>query len=445
MKQLTVDFTHTIGKIKPMHAVNNGPLPAHAWQPGTEEAFREAGFPYARNHDASFTMAYGGEHTVDVENIFRNFDADEFDPANYEFAATDRYCLSIEAADMKVYYRLGSRIEHEPEKYHTLPPKDFAKWARICEHIIRHLCYGWADGLHLDIEYWEIWNEPDSCLKGIPNPTWQGTWDQFMEFYGVVAKHLKNVFPEKKIGGPALCGCNQEDDIVRPFLQYCAQNSVPLDFFSFHGYQVDPESDRAQAYRARKLLDEYGFSATETHLNEWNFMRTWDDAGDRERHAIFKTEKGAAFNAASMIAMQHSPLDMFMYYDAQPKNWNGLFDTTNFDKMKPYYSFWQFNKLYRFGFEVETSGEGDGLYLCAAKGQTGAAVQIVYYVDGPAQEKTVALTLKGLNDKTAVTERRIDKAHSNDIIRREVFTTAEPIIYLTLQNNTTVLLEMESL
>ena len=45
--------------------------------------------------------------------------------------------------------------------YHTFPPKDPEKWARICEHIIRHYTEGWADGYHYNIRYWEIWNEPE--------------------------------------------------------------------------------------------------------------------------------------------------------------------------------------------------------------------------------------------------------------------------------------------
>ena len=48
----------------------------------------------------------------------------------------------IEAAGTKVFYRLSHRIEHEVKKYGTLPPKDFKKWAVICEHIIRHYTEG---------------------------------------------------------------------------------------------------------------------------------------------------------------------------------------------------------------------------------------------------------------------------------------------------------------
>ena len=49
------------------------------------------------------------------------------------------------------------------------PPKDYAKWARICEHIITHYTEGWADGFNYKITYWEIWNEPENIQM------WQGT------------------------------------------------------------------------------------------------------------------------------------------------------------------------------------------------------------------------------------------------------------------------------
>ena len=93
----------------------------------------------ARTHDASFTPAYGGPHTVDILAIFPDFSRDENDPASYDFDLTDEYMGHILAAGTKVFYRLGNRIEHESKRYGSIPPKDPAKWARICEHIIRHM------------------------------------------------------------------------------------------------------------------------------------------------------------------------------------------------------------------------------------------------------------------------------------------------------------------
>ena len=94
MNMVRVQFDEVVGKVKPMHAVNNGPTKpiekptamarSNFWQ------YKEAGIPYARNHDASFCSAYGGEHTVDVHAIFPNFDADVNDPASYDFMLTDK-------------------------------------------------------------------------------------------------------------------------------------------------------------------------------------------------------------------------------------------------------------------------------------------------------------------------------------------------------------------
>ena len=140
-----------------MHAVNNGPVyqfTADYWITNMP-AWIKAGIPYARLHDSALYNTYGGPHTVDVDIIFTDFDADPYLPESYDFACTDEYLKVIHHAGTKVFYRLGAGIEHWVKKYHTLPPKDFRKWAVVCEHIIRHYTEGWADGFRYDIEYWE--------------------------------------------------------------------------------------------------------------------------------------------------------------------------------------------------------------------------------------------------------------------------------------------------
>ena len=128
MTTVFIDVNKTESKIKPMHAVNNGPtctLGSHSggWDDhardqtkirnGNLEEFRAAGIPYARTHDSSFYSKYGLEHTIDVHAIFSNFDADPYSPDSYDFACTDHYLDMIEAGGAKIFYRLGSRIEHE--------------------------------------------------------------------------------------------------------------------------------------------------------------------------------------------------------------------------------------------------------------------------------------------------------------------------------------------
>jgi len=164
MSLIQVNFKDTRGKIKPMHATNNGPRNNVGFGgQGTDgfKMWKEAGIPYVRTHDSSFCNIYGGEHTIDVNAVFPDFDADANAPSSYDFTVTDNYIKQINNCGSEVFYRLGSKIEHEVKKYNTLPPKDFKKWAIICEHIIKHYNEGWANGFNYNIKYWEIWNEPD--------------------------------------------------------------------------------------------------------------------------------------------------------------------------------------------------------------------------------------------------------------------------------------------
>ena len=398
-----------------MHAVNNGPVgTVHGRVTGWERAeeatlshvdgqniyeFSVAGIPYGRTHDASFYPSYGAEHTVDVANIFRNFDADPTDPANYDFVCTDHYMDMMEAAGTKVFYRLGHRIEHEVKKYGTLPPKDFHKWAVICEHIIRHCTEGWADGAHRDIEYWEIWNEPDLDPDDSQNKrTWGGTKAEFFEFYHIAATHLKEKFPHLKIGGPAIAG---KLDWAEDFL---AQLKAPLDFFSWHVYAATTEKVVSRAERVRALLDKYGFEKTESILNEWNYVRGWQGDDIRYSYRTHMNIKGAAFTLATMCDSQKAPVDMLMYYDARPTfAWNGMFDMSQIGRstLKGYYPFPMFNTLYRMGTEVESSSDDGVIHTLAARdGDKGALILAHYNDDDAAPDTEVSLSFGDLGGAT---------------------------------------------
>lgn len=112
--KLFVNPDKIIGKIKPMNAVNNGPVyTENADQNLTNlPYFKEANIPYARTHDASICYDYGGEHTVDIINIFTDFDADPYSPESYDFTLTDMYLDNIARSGAQVFYRLGNKIEH---------------------------------------------------------------------------------------------------------------------------------------------------------------------------------------------------------------------------------------------------------------------------------------------------------------------------------------------
>ncbi len=395
VEKLKFDTSKSFGEIKPMNAVNNGPVHKRHAADQAQSNLKEYAalrIPYARNHDASFYANYGGCHTVDISAVFPNFDADVNDPASYDFACTDEYIAVTELSGTKTYYRLGQAIEHYVKKFHIYPPKDFKKWAEICEHIIMHYTEGWADGYNYDIEYWEIWNEPDLDIHSEHKRTWTGTEREFFDLYAITAKHLKARFPHLKIGGPALA-CDL--DWADRFLADMRKNEVEINFFSWHIYANEPEKVVKMADDVRALLDKHGYFETESILNEWNYVRGWEgDIYKYSRKSILSI-KGAIFALSTMISCQKTDVDMLMYYDARPGAFNGIFDNLFVDeKLKSYYSFLWFADMRECEYEIRCEDEPENIYTLAGASKEGKLSAVVAYYtenDDTAENKTVKL------------------------------------------------------
>ena len=410
-----IDLGTVLGPVKPMHAVNNGPTvkkPSGGQKCGNFEDYRAARIPFARTHD-SINCVPGGAHTCDISAVFPDFDADENDPANYDFVFTDHYLDNIRRAGTAVFFRLGQTIEHGPKKYGALPPKDFAKWARICEHVILHYNEGWGWGVdkafttkniawsnQFDIAYWEIWNEPDLNYRGDPEALtddplcWGGTVTNFFRLYETAARHIKGKFPHVKVGGPALCYSLKWADL---FLAYCRDVGAPLDFFSWHAYAKEPGWIAEKARQVRKLMDGYGFGKAESILDEWNYVKGWVDDWpySLEVESGRFNQKGAAFIMATMADCQSCPVDMLMFYDARIDcAMNNMFSFPSQLPLKGYYPFYAWSKLADRGTQVacrvadEPDKDGNvpksrpgrpagGFHAVAAKGGDGSGVVIV--------------------------------------------------------------------
>ena len=388
MKELFVDFDRSAGRIKPMHGVGHAPFLGIKYFDPMDHLAR-AGIPFVRLHDIGLTQMVG-PHLVDIPNVFPNFDADENDPVSYDFAFTDRLVSALVERGLNIVYRLGVSIENYQEirAYRIHPPKDFAKWARICEHIVRHYNEGWADGFRYGINYWEIWNEPDNAMPG-KNQMWTGTPEQFYELYAITASHLKACFGDSiKVGGYATSGLygalgypdrfgwhgepiaerryQHEKEIMRieflhGFFAYIQKRKSPLEFFSWHSY-VDVEHTAEMAEFLHMVMEQYGYGDVETHLNEWN---------NAPRYGIKRGSSAAEANAAAMLLrMQNSCTDVLCYYQAgvMTIGYDGMFDPVTFEPYPLYDSFLAFNELYRMGEQCAVEGCESDFYAVAAKG-----------------------------------------------------------------------------
>ena len=399
MANVKVNFDNVIGKIKPMHATNNMVTLPRNSASDWDGKMQAAHIPYGRLHDTG--GAFGGSRYVDIPNVFPSFDADENDPESYDFAFTDVLIERMVKSGVMPYYRLGVTIEnnHYIKPYNIFPPKDFAKWARICEHIIMHYNEGWANGFRYGIEYWEIWNEPDNMPDVKDNPMWKGTMDEYFELYTVTSKHLKARFPHLKIGGYSSCGfyaMNNVDvsqiahsssrtdyfiEFFHKFLKHVSENGAPLDFFSWHSY-AGLKDNKTFANYPRRYLDQYGYEACEIHLNEWN-------PGTKHRGTLLD----ASNILSNMIALHSTPTDMMLYYDFRYwSSYYGPVDPVSFRPFKAYYAFYTFGQLYALGKCVECTSDTDSVYALAATDGERNGIAIVNHKN---EEINLSVDVKG--------------------------------------------------
>lgn len=382
---IKLDISKEIGTIPPLHAVGQPPMLGAGFDKFKPFHYlTDANIPYSRLHDVG--GAFGAGKYVDIPNIFRNFDGDENDPESYDFAHTDALISALVNAGVEPYFRLGITIESDSEikPYYTYPPKDYEKWARICEHIIMHYNEGWANGFRYGIKYWEIWNEPDggSYDGSFTPPMWNGTMEEFFRLYEIASKHLKSRFPSIKVGGYAAIGFSaitdtEEELRAKPrhtyqmdffygFLDHVKKTSAPLDFFSWHNY-LTPEKCIKQARWLRCELNKLGFSDTESHLNEWN-------TNYKERGSA----KHAADMAAVILALSDGSLDLACFYDArlQGSIYAGLFNPMTYTPFAAYYTLCAYGILYQLRTRVYTECDTNGLYTLAASNKNRSALMI---------------------------------------------------------------------
>jgi len=377
--------------------------------------FRKMKFTWARNHD--WALWNSGQRVVDTHFIFPLMHLDPADPANYYFDATDEMLRMTQEAGSKVFYRLGTSIEHsglKPEQKHfnSLPPADYAQYAEVLAGIIRHYTRGWANGFHFDMPYWEIWNEAEN------DPTcWKGPYEEFIRFFVIVLKRLKAEFPELKIGGPA--ATSLREDLLRPLLKACREAGIAPDFLSCHSYNCDPEKLIAKPRLMRKLLDEEGFPHCETAITEWHYLVSWEGihrSMDKEkRRQAIEGPAGlygidsAVYNLAVLCGWQETPLDLGFYYGAAPQGFWGYYQSYG-EPNKNFHSMCLFGDfVHTHETKVHTEKLADSVYLLGSVSANGKNGQLLV-ADYRGKSESLEIRIKGM-DGASVTAELLDQEH----------------------------------
>lgn len=414
---LHVDFGTVTGTHRPLHGINKGPL-APGGLVDLSPAQNAFAVPATRLHDCGWP----NPPVVDIHVVFPHPDADPARAESYDFRLTDEYVAAAAATGSQIVYRLGESIEHTTVRRFVHPPADFQKWAAICVGIIRHYNEGWANGFHFGIKYWEIWNEPENRPA-----MWSGSDEDYFRLYAVAATAIKREFPHLKIGGPAVGasgrwqdGHLQPTDFVTQFLARCQRDALPLDFFSWHCYTADTTELTGRARAVRQLLDKAGWTATESHLNEWNYLpgNSWAPwsrqsapLARRQAYAEMAGEAGAAFLVTALLELQDSPLEMANLFHGELGGF-GLFDESGVPQ-KNYGGWLAFSELAAMTQRVSTSGRVPGkLGLGAGRSQNGEEAMILVSNFGDARsEFTVQWSHLPWNGDSLAEVRQVDTTH----------------------------------
>lgn len=415
------DFSQKIGKFnRNLHCSNTAPNLSNRGISDFTPDYKKMNFSYARTHDWALWNA--GQRVVDTHFVFPLLHLDAKDPCNYYFDATDEMIRITMEAGSKVYYRLGTSIEHSglrPEQKHfnSLPPADYHQYAEALAGIVRHYTGGWANGFYYDMPYWEIWNEAEN------DPTcWKGSYEEFIKFFVIVLKRLKQEFPELKFGGPAATGFRE--DLILPLIQACKEADIAPDFISWHGYTCNEKQFIAQPQRMREILDREGLENCELHITEWHYLVSWagiqTNMTEESSRKAFEGRTGlcgidsAVFNLATLCGWQDSPLDLAFFYGASPKgSWGFLNNYGGYNKV--FYSMCFFGDLLADSAErIKTETLAETVYLAggiSADGKSGkllvadykgTAKELRIKIDGIAPASVSAVILDNDNNSVEV-------------------------------------------
>ena len=447
--EVRVDFGKAAGVIRPLHGINKGPI-----SPGglidLTAPLRALHLPSARLHDCHWP----NPDVVDIHAVFPNFDADPALASSYDFALTDEYLAATRQTGADIVYRLGESIEHTTTKRFVHPPKDFEKWTAICLGIIRHYNEGWAGGARHNIRYWEIWNEPENRPA-----MWSGSDDDYFRLYRVSATAIKQRYPDLKVGGPAVGysgdfvnGVFRPGAFVTNFLSYCRREALPLDFFSWHCYTADPAEITRRAHAIRRLLDDYGFTKTESHLNEWNFLpgNTWKplsrSSAPEVRQRFYEEMSGAAgaaFIVTTMMELQDAPVDVCNLFHGELGGF-GLFNEHGVPQ-KNYHALRAFAALLETPERVETRGAVSGklaLVAGVSTNQSSAAILVSNFAAARSDFR-VAVTNVPWKEATVVEVQRLSGRENLDAVAHHTNSGSSFTMMLELKSPAIALIRLQ--
>lgn len=237
----------------------------------------EIGFSFIRGH---------GIFHDDVA-IYHEYEKDGVTYVEYNFTYLDRLFDSYLELNIRPFIELGfmpkKLASGEQTVFYwkgcTTPPKSENGWTDLVKGLLTHLIarYGRDEVVTWPIE---VWNEPN-----LPGFWYKADMEAYCRLYDITARAVKEADSAFKVGGPAICGVDDER-WLRSFLEFVQKEKSPIDFVTRHAYAVEgPDMQGHYAYQelrepevflnelqvSREIIDSFPeFKGMDMHITEFN-------------------------------------------------------------------------------------------------------------------------------------------------------------------------------
>lgn len=175
----------------------------------------------------------------------------------------------LASGDQTVFYWKGN----------VTPPRDYEGWRALVQATLRHLMerYGAKEVTGWPVE---VWNEPN-----LPGFWKDADMEEYFRLFRVTFRAVKEVDSRFRVGGPAVCGV-EDEKWIRLFLEFCEREQLSVDFITRHHYTTeapeqqghygyarlrDPEEGFANLQTTRDIVDSFeAYRGKEIHITEFN-------------------------------------------------------------------------------------------------------------------------------------------------------------------------------
>lgn len=219
--------------------------------------------------------------------IYHEYEENEETKVEYNFTYLDLVMDSYKEVGLKPFLELGfmpDKLSSDTQtifywKGNVTPPKDYKKWCNLVTATLKHLMerYGVEEVITWPIE---VWNEPN-----LPGFWKDANMQEYFKLFEETFNAIKGLDSRFKVGGPAICGV--EDELwIDEFMKFIDGKNLPVDFITRHHYTTkehtfkghysyaeleDPEFRFNNLKTTRKIVDSYSkYAGLPIHITEYN-------------------------------------------------------------------------------------------------------------------------------------------------------------------------------